>query len=112
MPKRKRSKSDAVAVAREVALAEVARRWPELVGVEPTVTLRQQRWTELAETGRLGAGLPGPAPGARRSDGAVPAEYTFTFASHVHTPDGYTMPRVARVTVDAQRRVVKATTSK
>jgi hypothetical protein len=46
------------------------------------------------------------------STSAGAAEYTFTFAGQVRTPEGYTMPRVARVTVDTNRRVIKATTSK
>lgn len=99
MSKRKRSAADPLARAREAARAEVARRWPELAGIEPSVTQRVR-----AE----GAGSAGPAPLAE-ADGP---EYTFTFAGHTHTPDGYTMPRIARVTIDARRRVVKATASK
>jgi hypothetical protein len=107
----KRKQADAVAVAREVARAEVARRWPELAAIEPTVTRREQR-AELAEAERVGAAAAGPAPAPAARGSGAPAEYTFTFASHIHTPDGYLMPRVARVTVDAEQRVVKATTSK
>lgn len=106
MGKRTHAPPDPVASAREVARAEVARRWPELAGVEPTVTLRARRVPAPAELERVGASGPLALP---RPAGA---EYTFTFAGHTHTPDGYTLPRIARVTVDAQRRVVKATTSK
>jgi hypothetical protein len=97
---------DPIAAAREVARAEVQRRWPELAGVEPTVAPRPPRTPDHAEFERLGASA-GSGPAA-----PTLAEYTFTFAGHVHTSDGYTLPRVARVTVDERRRVVKATTSK
>ena len=106
MGRRPRTPTDPVAAARDVARAEVARRWPELAGVEPTVTPRSQCVPSAPELERAGAA--GPAPLATPAG----AEYTFTFAGHTHTPDGYTMPRIARVTVDSQRRVVKATTSK
>ncbi|HNP74483.1 MAG TPA: hypothetical protein PKK15_25400 [Kouleothrix sp.] len=103
MGKRIPAPPDPVASAREVARAEVERRWPELAGVEPTVTLRARHMPAPAELERVGAVPLATAAGA---------EYTFTFAGHTHTPDGYTLPRIARVTIDAQRRVVKATTSK
>jgi hypothetical protein len=95
MAKRDQRKQDQVAAARAIARAEVARRWPELADIEPTVAPRQQCLPEAAELGRLGAG-----------------EYTFTFAGKVRTPEGYLMPRVARVIVDSRRRVVKAVASK
>jgi hypothetical protein len=108
MTKREQTKSDPVIAAREVAVAVVAQRWPELAGVEPTMTPRHHHVPTQAELGRLGAAVAGPAPApAPESD-----EYTFTFAGQARTPDGYIMPRIARVTVDSQRRVVKATTSK
>jgi hypothetical protein len=107
MAKRTRTSADPIAAARAVARAEVAKRWPELAGIEPTMTLRPQRVPAPIEIERLGAAA-GPA-----SQGAPETiEYTFTFAGHTHTPDGYVMPRIARITVDAQRRVIKATTSK
>src|SRR5512147_3170346 len=94
---------DPVAVARDVARALVARQWPELAGVEPTVAPRGGYTPSAEDMRRLGAALPGAS-----SNGTMPnGEYTFTFAGQVHTPEGYTMPRVARVTVDANRRVVK-----
>lgn len=84
--------TDTVAAARALACATVARQWPELAGVEPIVTQRRQVV---------------PARTAQ-SD-----EYTFTFSADLRTPEGFTMPRVARVTVDGQRcRVVKAVASK
>ena len=106
MAKRDQAKQDPVVAARAIAQAEVARRWPELADVEPTVSPRQNCLPEAAELGRLGAAGPAPiaAPGA---DG-----YTFTFAGQIHTSDGYLIPRVARVIVDAQRRVVKVIASK
>jgi hypothetical protein len=106
MAKRAPAKSDPLLAAREVAQAEVARRWPDLAGIEPTVTPRRRCVPEAAELGRLGAANPAPDPTA------TTGEYTFTFAGQTRTPDGYTMPRVARVTVDSRRRVVKATASK
>jgi hypothetical protein len=112
MSKRKQSKSDPMSAAREVARAEVARRWPELADVEPTVKPRQQHTPEAVGSGRLGSAA-GPAPARPPAkEAAEQAEYTFTFAGHMHTPDGYLLPRIARVTVGADRRVVKATTSK
>lgn len=105
MGRRPRTPADPVAVARDVARAEVARRWPELAGVEPTVAPRARAVPSAAELER--AGVIGLAPAASAS-----AEYTFTFTGHTHTPEGYTMPRIARITIDSQRRVVKATTSK
>jgi hypothetical protein len=107
----KRKQIDTVAAAREVARAEVARHWPELAAVEPTVT-RRERLVGATRPDRVGAGAAGPAPAARQPGVPAAAEYTFTFTSHIHTADGYLMPRVARVTVDAEQRVVKATTSK
>jgi hypothetical protein len=96
---------DPLAAAREAARALVARRWPELADVEPTVTMRPQAMLGEDDLRRLGApGAPGAAP--------LSAEYTFTFAGQVRAADGSTLPRVARITVDAQQRVVKATTSK
>jgi hypothetical protein len=61
---------------------------------------------DAVELGRIGAAGAVPV----KSNGAT--EYTFTFAGQTRTPEGYLMPRVARVTVDAQRRVVKAIASK
>jgi hypothetical protein len=106
MARPNQSKQDPVLAARAIAQAEVARQWPELADIEPTVAPRQCYVPDAAELGRLGAA--GPAKAAAR--GA--AEYTFTFAGQARTPEGYLMPRVARITVDAQRRVVKAITSK
>src|SRR5262245_51906879 len=104
MPKRKQAPKDSLAAAREVARSVVAREWPELAQVEPTVAPRQRHIPTAEELGRLGAAAR-PAP-------PDSTEYTFTFAGQVRTPEGYTMPRVARVTVDSHHRVVKATTSK
>jgi hypothetical protein len=105
MAKRDQPKQDPVAAARAIARAEVARRWPELADVEPTVAPRQRWIPDAAALGRLG--VSGPAPAASSGE-----EYTFTFAGQARTPEGYLMPRVARVTVDAQRRVVKVIASK
>jgi hypothetical protein len=106
MAKRDQKKQDQVAAARAIARAEVARRWPELADIEPTVAPRQHCLPDAAELGRIGSAR--PAPAAQPSAG----EYTFTFAGQIRTPEGYVMPRVARVIVDARRRVVKAVASK
>jgi hypothetical protein len=106
MARSNQPKQDPVAAARAIAQAEVARHWPELADIEPTVAPRQRCMPDAAELGRMGAA--GPAPAA--ASGV--AEYTFTFAGQARTPEGYLMPRVARVTVDAQRRVVKVIASK
>jgi hypothetical protein len=95
---------DPVAAAREVARALVERQWPELAGVEPTMAPRGRQTLSSDDLRRLGTtAASAPTPNI---------EYTFTFAGQVRTTDGYTMPRIARVTVDANRRIVKATTSK
>jgi hypothetical protein len=94
---------DPLAAAREVARAVVARQWPELANVEPTVAPRQRHTPGADDMRRLGASASTAPPSG---------EYTFTFTGQMRTPEGYTMPRVARVTVDTQQRVVKATTSK
>jgi hypothetical protein len=106
MAKPIQSKQDPVVAACAIARAEVARHWPDLAEIEPTVAQRQRYVPDAAELGRLGAAGPAPAmaPG--------PAEYTFTFTGNARTPEGYLIPRVARVTVDAQRRVVKTIVSK
>ena len=107
MMKPDQSKQDpAVIAARAIAQAEVARHWPELAEIEPTVAPRRRYLPDAAELVRLG--VDSAAPGAA----AAPPEYTFIFAGQARTPEGYLMPRVARVTVDAQRRVVKAIASK
>ncbi len=106
MVKSNQSKQDPVVAARAIAQAEVARHWPELADIEPTVAPRQRCVPDSAELVRLGA-----ADTATVTTNGV-AEYTFTFAGQARTPEGYLMPRVARVTVDAQRRVVKAIASK
>src|SRR5689334_11287580 len=106
MTKPDQSKQDpAVVAARAIAQAEVARHWPELADIEPTVAPRKRCMPDAAELSRLGAASPAAAP----AQGA--AEYTFTFAGQARTPEGYLMPRIARVTVDAQRRVIKVSAS-
>jgi hypothetical protein len=107
MTKPDQSKQDpAVVAARAIAQAEVARNWPELAEIEPTVAPRQRYVPDAAELVRLGVDSASPATAAHGP------EYTFTFAGQARTPEGYLMPRIARVTVDAQRRVVKAIASK
>jgi hypothetical protein len=106
MAKPEQSKQDPVVAACAIARAEVARHWPDLVDIEPTVAQRQRYVPDAAELSRLGAG------GSQLATAPGPAEYTFTFAGQARTPEGYLMPCVARVTVDAHRRVVKAIASK
>src|SRR5262245_48832705 len=95
---------DPLAAAREVARALVARLWPELAGVEPIVAPRERHTPAAEDLRRLGEAAPAAPIGREVPNG----EYTFTFAGQVRTPEGYTMPRVARVTVDANQQVVKA----
>jgi hypothetical protein len=109
MAKKTKAQRDPLAAASEVARALVARNWPELAGVEPTVAPRRQHTPGADDLCRMGEAAPGAANG---SAAASNGEYTFTFAGQVRTSDGYTMPRIARVTVDANQQVVKATTSK
>jgi hypothetical protein len=93
--------SEARAVAREV----VRKHWPELANVEPVVSERAHDAPHPSDIKRLGV----QTSAARRSPAT---EYTFTFATEVRTPEGFIMPRVARITVDSQRRVVKTVMSK
>lgn len=100
--------TDALAAARKVAFQVVAEHWPELIGVEPTVTPRTRKAPSREVLSRAGV-----APGEivftpeTNSD-----EYIFTFATETRTPDGHVSPRIARVIVDAHQRVVKTTASK
>src|SRR5258708_752780 len=89
---------DPLAASRAAARALVARQWPELADVEPTVAPRGRPAPGADDTRRLSAATATAPPND---------EYTFTFTAQVRTPEGYIMPRVARVTVDAQQRVVK-----
>lgn len=91
--------------ARKIATDVVKRQFPEFANVEPLVSERRQRATIPPELRRLGV-----QSSAVRV--APITEYTFTFATEIRTPDGYTMPRVARVTVDSNRRVLKSIVSK
>lgn len=90
MTNRQQQRASSLNAAREAARAAVARHNPSLATVEPTVVERP----------------------ARNAPHATPPAYVFTFASEVHTPEGYTMPLVARITVDAQQHVVKTVLSK
>lgn len=93
--------------ARVVACRVATDHWPELVDVEPTVAPRRRMMPApdlLAELGLDKYAAP-PAPAEQN-------EYTFTFVAETSTPEGHRAPRVARVTIDAQRRVIKATFSK
>lgn len=95
----------ALAAARTVACRVVADRWPELAHVEPAVTPRRKLRPSPALLAELGLEEHELAP-------CDDDEYTFTFASELRSPEGHCTPYVARVVVDAQRRVVKATLSK
>ena len=77
MTKPDQSKQDPVVAARAIAQAEVARHWPELADIEPTVAPRKRYVPDAAELGRLGAA--GAAPVAA----LAAVEYTFTFAGQV-----------------------------
>lgn len=91
--------------AREVARQVVHERFPDLDGVEPEVSLRTPHTWSPEDAHRLGVTyVPVHTPST--------LEYIFTFARELRTPEGYAMPRIARVTVDAKQRVVKAIHSK
>lgn len=105
MSKQASMNDSALTAARMVAQQVVRERFPDLDGVEPQVSLRTPHLLALNDARRLGvADLPAHTPSA--------IEYIFTFARELHTPEGYCMPHVARVTVDAKQRVVKAVHSK
>lgn len=94
-----------MAEAMETARGVVRERWPEFAGVAPNVSRRATHTLHSADASRLGI-----AGSAVRPDGTT--QYTFTFAREEHTPEGYTIPHVARITVDANQQVVKAVVSK
>ena len=102
------SEREGLLAACEVARRVVAARWPELAGVEPTVTRHQRVCPPRNVLQRAGVQ---PGEVVFTPEGAV-SEYTFTFASETYTPDGHPQPRIARVTVDTHQHVVKTTTSK
>jgi hypothetical protein len=74
---------------------QVAKRYPEMADVEPTVS-------------PVGTGGKGTT-----AKGAAPKEVlAYTFEKRVSTPDGATMKRVVRASVDAQGHIVKLALSK
>lgn len=93
-----------LAAARRLAREIVRERFPDLAGVEPRVSRRHACQPHPADIRRLGV------EGVRRPTGET--EYTFTFAREIRTDEGYTLPRIARITVDAHHRLVKAVLSK
>jgi hypothetical protein len=72
--------------------------WPELVGVRPSMTPRRRSLPAAGES--------------VAAAGVEPEEFVFTFRTQLRTPDGHTLPRIARVTVNAREGVVKETISK
>ncbi len=99
---------EALLAAREVARQLVADHWPDLAEVEPTITRHHKMRPPHKVLQRAGVQ---PSDIVFTPDAGV-AEFTFTFARETCTPDGYSLPHVARVTVDAHQRVVKTTSSK
>ena len=97
-----------IAAACQIARQIVAEQWPDLAQVEPTVTPRQLVHPSMDLLARAGVT---PNSVVFVPDGTMQG-YTFTFAAETPTPDGHMLPCVARVTVDAQQRVVKTTLSK
>jgi hypothetical protein len=96
-----------LAAAQQVAARFVAARWPGLASVTPEVMRRAAHAPSADLLTRLGLDSADLAPRA-----AAPVAYTFVFVGHCGTVDGAPAPLVAAVTVDAQRRVVKASLSK
>ncbi|MBC8161904.1 MAG: hypothetical protein H7Z42_11855 [Roseiflexaceae bacterium] len=99
-----RRPNPALAAARTVARRVIGEHFPEFKGVEPEVSLRTTHTPSSADMLRLGVRVPLAAVNSK--------EYTFTFARVLQTPDGHAAPIVARVTVDAKRRLIKAIRSK
>lgn len=97
-----------LAEAEQLACDRVKRLWPELGSVRPSIA-RRQRYIPSADVlqamgvERAGAAPAGPAPAE---------EFTFTFNGRIRTPDGHSVPRVARITVSTNGKVVKASVSK
>lgn len=89
----------------EVAREVVRKQFPELAEVEPEISQRQDGYLHDADQRRLGV-----VHTARKAPAST--QYTFTFSREIRTPEGYSAPRVARVTVDGQHHVVKAILSK
>jgi hypothetical protein len=90
--------------AESLARDKVVALWPELARVTPSVSRRQYHVPSRETLNDLGVErLCRPPEGD---------EYIFTFAGQVETPDGHTLPRVARVIVNTQQGVVKTTVSR
>lgn len=105
MAERKSEKTDGMmAEARKVARDTVLKCWPEFADVDPQVSERATHELHPVDATMLGV-----TNGATNTNAA---EYIFTFAREVRTPEGYTIPRVARITVDSHHQVVKAVVSK
>jgi hypothetical protein len=81
------SKIDPRAIAR--AKSVVRERFPEMAGVEPTVSTR-----------------------GAVSKGGAGATHVLTFRKDVPLPDGKHLARLVRVTIDARGEIVKLASSK
>ncbi|MCL5266458.1 MAG: hypothetical protein M1343_14910 [Chloroflexi bacterium] len=84
----------------EIAKVEIARRYPEMRGVEPVVEEKVA-----------------PKPILRKPGEAVPESelrkvYVLTFKKDLTAADGAIVRQVLRVTVDEQGRIVKAVVSR
>lgn len=93
---------ETLAAARETARRVVREHFPDLSGVEPQITEHTSTPLHPGDALRLGT-LP-------RTN--VTTAYTFIFTRELHTADGFSIPRIARITVDTQQQVVKAVLSK
>ncbi len=92
--------------ARRVARDLVARRWPGLAQVQPTVGSRHCRPPDTGLLQQLNID--------RRTlaTGGADREFTFTFSRPPGVAADQHAPDVARVTVDSRQRVLKALVSK
>lgn len=97
---------DSLTAARRAAYRFVANHWPDLADVEPHVVQRVHFQPDPALLAELGLD-PDTLPAVPKDDC-----YIFTFSGTMHTPEGFSVPRVASVTVDAQQRVLRSTVSK
>ena len=96
--------SNSIAAARAVASQVVREQFPEFVGVEPQLAERMNTPLHHADAQRLGTN------GILQV--ATATEYTFIFSRELRTADGFSIPRIARITVDTHQHVVKAVMSK
>lgn len=93
---------ETLSAARETARRVVREQFPDLSGVEPQIAEHTSTPLHPGDALRLGT-LP-------RTNATT--AYTFIFTRELHTADGFSIPRIARVTIDSQQHVLKVVLSK